>query len=335
MIDQHTNVLIGDKKYDLAIVTPVLNDWPSLEKLIEQIGAQTAFSELRIRVIAVDDGSSFYDPLPQSLVSGPIIGIDVVHLYANQGHQRAIALGLAFVARNYNAGCVIIMDSDGEDRPEEAARLYLEHKNSKDEIIVAKRRRRSESFSFRLFYQIYKFAFKQLTGKDISFGNFSLIPYNRLPNVVFNDSIWNSYAATLLRSRIPLRFVETDRGKRYFGQSTMNFTSLMLHGLGGIAAFSEVVIGRIIAALAFVTIVFAMVVIGIVYLKFGAGLFVPGYATIVILFMTNMLVNAMLLGFLVIVTLLASRNQQAAAPVELVEAMTRHVDKIQSSKAAS
>jgi glycosyltransferase involved in cell wall biosynthesis len=323
------------ERYDLVVVTPVLNDWPSLQKLIGHLAEQDVFSGKRLAVVAVDDGSSIYDPPQERLLTGPIEAIEVVRLRANQGHQRAIALGLAHVAENYAAEAVMVMDSDGEDRPEEAARLWRTYEGAPGNIIVARRRKRSEGFAFRLFYRLYKFAFRRLTGKEISFGNFSLVPADKLQNVLFNDTIWNSYAATLLRSRVPLTFVETDRGTRYFGSSSMNFTSLLLHGLSGVAAFGDVVIGRIVIALIAITLLFGLAVAAIVALKFGAGFFIPGYATTVVLFLTNMLLNAILLGFLVIMTLLATRNQRAALPAAAIEALIGARERVERRKEAA
>lgn len=325
----------GMGKPVIAIVTPVLNDWRSLAKLIRVVAEQQDLKDAAIRVVAVDDGSPDYAPPTSDLLSGPVEAIDVVRLKANQGHQRAIALGLAFVERRAKPDLVIVMDSDGEDRPEDISRLLEAHRAQPQAIVVAHRRRRSEGAAFRIFYQIYKSVFRLLTGRQISFGNFSLVPIARLPNVLYNEGVWNSYAATLLRSRIPLAFVDTDRGSRYFGSSTMNFTSLMVHGMSAIAAFSDVVIGRIVAALSVAVALFVAAVIAIAVVRVAAGVFIPGYATTVVLFLTNMLVNALLLGFLMILTLLATRTQKSALPSAILDDLLLGVDSVARTRAAA
>lgn len=322
-------------KLSLAIVAPVFNDWPSLHKLIRTIAEQEKLKNSRIRIIAVDDGSPIYDPPKGDMIRDPVEAISIVRLKANQGHQRAIALGLAYLFRNHQPDLVVIMDSDGEDRPENIAELIAAHQQNPGSIVVAQRRRRSEGLFFRAFYKLYKLAFVQLTGRHISFGNFSLIPINRLPNVIYNDAIWNSYPAALLRCHIPLSFVDADRGARYFGVSSMNFTSLMLHGMSAIAAFSDIVIGRIIAALALSVILFTIAVAVIIFLKLSAGFFLPGYATTLILFLSNMLISALLIGFLLILTLLASRTQRSTTPSTVLDDLLLKVDNIDRSKAAA
>jgi len=318
----------------IAIVTPVLNDWQSLTKLLETINGLNALAHLRIIVVAVDDGSSdFRVPV---LGEGPIERLKIVRLRANQGHARAIALGIAHVHEHIACDAVIVMDSDGEDRPEDLPALLKAHAVRPQSLIVAQRRRRSEGLIFRLFYQIYKLLFLWLTGKPISFGNFSLIPSGRLGNVVFNGGIWNSYSATLLRCRIPLEFVATDRGTRYFGASHMNFTSLLLHGMSAISVFSDFAIGRIIFALTFLGVMFGIAVSGVIAGKLITdyyqieGYFIPGYTTSVILSLTNILLNAIFVGFLVILTLLATRGQAPALPTELLKHLVWKVEEVEA-----
>ena len=43
----------------------------------------------------------------------------ILNMKKNQGHTRCFATGLKFIAEKENFDCVIPMDADGEDRPEE------------------------------------------------------------------------------------------------------------------------------------------------------------------------------------------------------------------------
>lgn len=311
----------------LAIVTPVLNDWQSLEVLIRNLAKVEALQAYAVTVVAVDDGSASIDLNEPNLIEGCINQICIVQLKANQGHQRAIALGLAYVDANLAPEHIIVMDSDGEDAPEAIDHLLAEADAHPGALIAAQRAKRSEGMVFRAGYQIYKLVFRYLTGKPISFGNFSLIPGHRLPNVIYNSGIWNNFAATLLKSRLPLRFVPTERGKRYHGQSTMNYTSLMIHGFSAISVFTDVVIGRIISLLVLATFATAIAITGIVIAKLG-GAFVPGYATTVILFLVSMLLLCLFTGFLLILSLLAERESASALPAGLLSHHVRDVVKV-------
>lgn len=301
----------------LAIVTPILNDWESFGKLVHALTQVAALQSCSVTLIAVDDGSiTIAGPDPQ-LIQGAIREIRIVRLKANQGHQRAIALGLAYVNAELTPDHVVVMDSDGEDRPDALNLLLAEAREHPDAIIVAQRAKRSEGLVFRAGYQIYKQAFRYLTGKPISFGNFSLIPGARLDHIIYNSGIWNNFAATLLKSRLPLRFVPTMRGTRYHGQSKMNYTSLMIHGFSAISVFTDVVIGRIITLLVIATITAAIAISWVIIAKFS-GSFVPGYATTVILLVALALLLCLFGGFLLILSLLAQRESASALPANLL-----------------
>tara|TARA_R110002020_G_scaffold224599_1_gene434167 strand:- start:43953 stop:44798 length:846 start_codon:yes stop_codon:yes gene_type:complete len=263
--------------------------------------------------------------LSESLLEGSVQSVRILSLKANQGHQRALALGLAHIYNEMTPEFVIVMDSDGEDRPEELSALILAHEAAPDTIVVAQRHRRSEGFVFRLFYQLYKLLFIWFTGKPISFGNFSLLPRSRLGNVVFNSGVWNNLAATMLKSRVPITFVPTQRGTRYHGKSTMNFTSLMIHGFSAMAIFSDIVIGRVILMLSVLSAFVGLTVVAVIVIKLGTTTFVPGYATNIILFLVTFLSLALLTGFLMILSLLSRRDQASALPTQLVNELMREV----------
>lgn len=323
-------------KTRIVIVTPVLDDWPSFEQLAATIAAMPCLASAQLTLLAVDDGSSTVHMPPASLLSGPLEEIRVVRLKANLSHQRAIALGLAYVEKALPADIIVVMDSDGEDQPADLERLIKAHEQHPEAIIVAQRRKRSEGIRFRLGYIVYKTAFKLLTGRAISFGNFSLIPRPRLTNVIYNPSIWNSFAATLLRSRVPIQFVETDRGQRYFGQSHMNFSNLVVHGMSAISVYSDIVITRMIIFLILLGAGFAVSVAVIVALKMISdhyqipNFFIPGYTTNLILSLANLMVSTTVIGFVGILSLLTSRVHAAALPSALAGELIERVDCVSS-----
>ena len=109
-----------------------------------------------------------------------IENIYCTRLVRNLGHQRAIAIGLVYLATHYDYHQVIVIDADGEDCPADVAKMIAMSADYPDNVIVAQRERRSEGWVFALFYRLYKATFRSLTGKLIDFGNFCLIPKNAL-----------------------------------------------------------------------------------------------------------------------------------------------------------
>jgi|GEM_PF-1227102 len=122
-------------------------------------------------VYAVNDGSS---QLPETIAIPEGLSLNILHLSMNLGHQRAINIGLCYLLESQpNWEQVLIMDSDGEDRPQDIASL-MEKYNGKT-LVFAERRKRSEGWAFKAFYAAYRTAFKVLTGK------FSALPIAACP----------------------------------------------------------------------------------------------------------------------------------------------------------
>lgn len=302
---------------DLRVIMPVFNDWDSAERLLADIDAEFAGDDLAIEAILVDDGS-IQQP-PASLPAGTRVRrVTCLKLGTNVGHQRAIAIGLAEVARTVTNGHVAVMDSDGEDRPAELRRLYALARENPATTIVAQRAERSESFAFRLFYRIYVALFRFLTGKTINFGNFAVLPAGMVGRIVRDQNVWNHFAAALLRSRIPIRFVPTKRGKRYFGQSKMNFVSLVAHGLGAISVFIEAVFIRILIVSGLLLAASVLVTLVALYLKFFAGHAFPNWATTVLGFAIVISFQALMMPILMAFMLLNARGQIQPPPERVV-----------------
>lgn len=303
---------------NIVIVMPVLDDWDSMSALIADCEAVSAAHNYAFTYLAVDDGSR--ETLSDDFASGA--NLHVLRLKANQGHQRAIALGLAYAETAFkNTDGYIVMDSDGEDRPQDIPALIEAAAQNAGHIAVAGRAQRSESLAFRLFYQLYKFVFWLLTGRAISFGNFCYLPTARLDAVLYSPTVWNNFASTVLRSRAPICFVPTQRGKRYFGRSKMNFTGLILHGLSAISVYSDIVVGRVITIiLGFAAVIIPSILI-VIAVRLFTDIFIMGFATNVILFLATILFNAAFIGFVIILLLLNARTLKSAIPAELVDVL--------------
>ena len=72
-------------------------------------------------------------------------GVSLLELRRNLGHQRAIAVGMAYVEANRPCRAVVLMDSDGEDDPRDIPRLLAQcHQEGDAKIIFAERTKRVE-----------------------------------------------------------------------------------------------------------------------------------------------------------------------------------------------
>jgi hypothetical protein len=203
------------------------------------------------------------------------------------------------------------MDSDGEDAPEDVPRLVEEYRRTRGTTIVfAERRRRAESFIFRVLYYAYRVLHRILTGYGVRVGNFSIIPRPLLSGLVVVSELWNHYAAAVFRSRQPFSTIPASRQKRLTGTSHMNFVSLVVHGLSAVSVYGDRVFVRLIvfasalAALSFV----GLVIVGAV--RLFADVTVPTWAGIAVGVLTLILLQALM--FIASLTFLGLGSRQQA-----------------------
>ena len=139
------------------------------------------------------------------------------------------------------------MDGDGEDRPEEIKLLIDNMSYKPNTPIVAERVKRSEGIIFKLSYLIHKVITFVFTGKSIKFGNYTLLPKKTVEKLINDKSTRSSFSGALAKLENNLANIPSERGKRYFGPSKMNFFSLVKHSFSIIAVFKASVIIRSIA----------------------------------------------------------------------------------------
>ncbi len=290
----------------ILILIPVFNDWYSLDILLTNLDEVLSYEKVECEVLVVDDAST--TTVHNSFMCESFKAITKVNcliLKRNLGHQRAITIGLAYVEANLNCQAVIVMDGDGEDHPKDTIKL-IEKCTSEgyNKIVFAKRTQRSESYTFRLFYFIYKLLFKLLTGQNIRVGNFSIIPRQLLARIVVVSEIWNNYASGILKAKLPSVQIPCKRGLRLAGKPKMNFVSLVMHGLSAISVYGEIIgIRLLIATLCLMLLSCAL--IGIVLL---IRIAIPDWAPYVAGLSFIILLQSMTISLCFVFLILNSRN---------------------------
>lgn len=230
------------------VIIPVYEDWIALAALLLQINRLE--SMWCFDILVVND-----HPLPppegwfQDAFEGTLRSIRVLSLRRNVGHQRAIALGFCHWLKMAYSGPVVVMDADGEDRPEDILRL-LTAAEKKDwrQVVFAARQKRSEIFVFRIGYHLYRHLHLWLTGIPVRFGNFSVLSALQIRALVHQSDLWNHYAAAVIRSRLPYDSIPTSRGPRLAGHSRMNLAGWVSHGLSALSIYSDVAGTRVLLA---------------------------------------------------------------------------------------
>ena len=228
--------------FALTILIPIYDDAEALVLLLDRVDVVLGRAGWRAQVLVVDDGS----PKPLAPVVGrcwsALDRVEALELRANVGHQRAIAIGLAWLEQEGRCDGVVVMDGDGEDAPEDIPPLVRRaSENGFSRIVFAERTKRSETVAFRACYWLYRQVHYALTGVRVRVGNFSVIPRRLLSRLVVSSHMWNHYAATVFKTRVPFESIRTARAKRLAGESRMNFVSLGVHGLSALSVFGEVI----------------------------------------------------------------------------------------------
>ena len=225
------------------ILIPVYNDWESLIKLLDEINKViTDIKNVEFDCMIVNDASTIKHP--KINVPKHIKKIEIFNMKSNKGHARCNAFALRYLSKKNNFHHLIIMDGDGEDRPEEIKYLVNQALEDQEVSVVAKRIKRSEGPIFQILYEAHKLITLVFTGKNINFGNYSCLTKKDVITLSQKESLWSSFSGTLKKSIISLNTVNSQRGTRYFGPSKMSIFNLGVHSLSIIAVFKSQVLVR-------------------------------------------------------------------------------------------
>ena len=222
------------KKFTILI--PVYNDWKSLKKLLINISDNIkGFLNVEFNCIIVNDSSTINSC--EIKIPAYIKYIKIINMNKNKGHARCNAFGIKYISRNIDLDYAILMDGDGEDRPEELKLLVNKVLSEPDISVVAKRVKRSEGFFFQSFYFIHKCLTLLVTAKLINFGNYACLTKTDLKTLSTKASLWSSFSGSFKKYIKKYNEINSLRGKRYFGPSQMSFFKLIVHSLSIMAVF--------------------------------------------------------------------------------------------------
>ena len=305
-------------KKKICLLIPSYEDWDAVSSLIQQVGALKLDASIDLSALIIDDGSTRSIPKPLfKRKPGSCLGsLGVIELARNLGHQSAIAVGLGHIAHEkLKFYAVIVMDGVGEDAPKDILGLISAWKKSDfKSAVFAQRSRRSEGVIFRIFYQLYRMAYRVLTGTEISMGNFSLLPKDYVSKLILYPELWRHYPATVKKSKLSVALMPSHRAERLEGKSKMNFYNLILHGLGAITVHSDIVGVRSLVAVSALLGSCFIGILSLLYLRFFSNIAVPVLTSTVLISLTvialQFLSSAIIFSFLT----LAARSPIALNP---------------------
>jgi polyisoprenyl-phosphate glycosyltransferase len=244
----------------IIILIPIFNDWESLIKLLNEINSSIQnIHNYEFNCIVINDCSTVKQPNISKPIN--IKSLSIINMKNNRGHARCNAFGIRYINSNEICDYVILMDGDGEDRPQEIRDLINEISINPETSVVAKRIKRSEGPIFQLMYQIHKLITYLFTGKKVNFGNYSCLTKQDIKVLSDKASLWSSYSGSVKRNINKLNEINSTRGTRYFGPSKMSLFNLGIHSFSIIAVFKYQVFLRssfLIIALSFLNNLFGI-----------------------------------------------------------------------------
>jgi len=220
----------------IIVLIPVYNDWESLNKLLSEINENIrSFSDINFECLIVNDAST----IQSSELKKPsnFLSIELLNMKENRGHARCNAFGIRYAFQNKEFDNLILMDGDGEDRPEEIKSLIEKTKENPSLSVVAKRVKRSEGPFFQFLYQLHKVITFIFTGKNVNFGNYSILTRSDAEKLHSKASLWSSYSGSVKKNLKSFKEINSTRGLRYFGPSQMSLFKLVVHSFSIIAVF--------------------------------------------------------------------------------------------------
>ena len=220
----------------IIILIPTYNDCKSLRRLLSKINKYFNNEKITLEILIINDCSSEKYYL-QDLKLKNIRSIKIIDLKKNVGSQKAIFIGLNKISKLKKRSTIVIMDSDGEDDPAKISKLANRANQNDDAIIFALRKKRLETFFFRLLNKFRLLITFLLTGKYLNFGNFSAFSNKNLKNLIKNKNLSIAYCSGVVKNHLKINLVSIPKRKRYHGISKVSFFFLIKHSINIISIF--------------------------------------------------------------------------------------------------
>ena len=223
---------------NFIILTPTLNDWRSLSKLLLEIDKNILGLKGNFRVLIINDASTIEPKLNLKNIKR-LRKINIITLKKNLGSQKSICVGLKYLKKKKTKAIIVILDSDGEDNPKQIKKLINLAEKNPNSIISANRLKRKENIFFKLLYKLHLLITFLFTGKYINFGNYCSFNSLNLKKLLSNANLWLACSAAVIKNCDSIKPYYVNKKKRYFDSSKVKFSFLFKHSLNIISVFKS------------------------------------------------------------------------------------------------
>ena len=238
------------------ILIPVYNDEKSLIKLLENIDDHLKIVvDFETEILVLDDRSSEEMSLKSDKFKN-IKKISIIRVKENIGSQKIISVGLNYLRDIKENFFVTVMDSDGEDNPQEISKMLDLALKNNDSVITSNRKSRNDPLIIKILYRVHLFITFLFSFKWITFGNFTSFNSINLKNILNDNSSWFAYSSSVIKN-CKIKRIYAKRESRYFDKSKLGLLKLVEHSI----RVNSVFLNRI-------TLI-SILYIGFIYIIFG------------------------------------------------------------------
>jgi dolichol-phosphate mannosyltransferase len=244
----------------ISIVIPIYNEEENLEQLYNRLTAAAPLWKDTYEIVLVDDGSHDLSLPMMRELSKKDNRIRVIKLSRNFGHQAAISAGIA----QAKGDCVVIMDGDLQDPPEELPR-FLDKWREGYEVVYAIRTKRKEALPKKIAYAVFYRLLKAISDIQIPLdsGDFCVMD-RKVVDVLVKQMPEKNRFVRGLRAFAGFKQigVSYERAERAAGEVKYTFKKLLKLAIDGLLDFSTfplkiaTYLGLIIALPSFLAVIF-------------------------------------------------------------------------------
>ena len=239
------------------ILIPVYNDEKSLIKLLENIDDHLKIVvDFNTEILVLDDRSSEEMSLKSDKFKN-IKKISIIRVKENIGSQKIISVGLNYLTDIKENFFITVMDSDGEDNPQEISKMLDLALKNNDSVITSNRKSRNDPLIIKILYRVHLFITFLFSFKWITFGNFTSFNSINLKNILNDNSSWFAYSSSVIKN-CKIKRIYAKRESRYFDKSKLGLLKLVEHSIRVNSVFSNRITLISILYIGFIYIIFGL-----------------------------------------------------------------------------
>ncbi|MGB9595520.1 MAG: glycosyltransferase family 2 protein [Candidatus Poribacteria bacterium] len=221
----------------ISVIVPCYNEQEVLPQLYDRLSTVCQTWNESFEVILVDDGSKdntwniIYD------IHSRDHHWKAIRFSRNFGHQTAVSAGIYFA----KGDCVIIIDADLQDPPEELYRFINKWREGY-EVVYGIRTKRKENVVKRICYKLFYRILRRLADIDIPYDSGDFCLMDRKVVDILNSMPEHNRFVRGLRAWIGFHQIglEYERKARAAGEPKYTFSKLLKLAFDGILSFSKI-----------------------------------------------------------------------------------------------